>query len=83
MRKRIGMTTPLIALALTASFASCQNGRSGGSARSSAVVTDPNTVFAQGGAHENSATGSTNGSSSRRRRGMTSGNDANTQSQQQ
>ena len=61
MRKRIGMAARLIVLALMASLASCQSGRSGGNATSKADITDPNTAFSQGGAETSTANGTTSG----------------------
>jgi len=73
MRKLIGITGRLIPLALIASVASCQSGRNRGAGGPGAQITDPNTVFAQGGAHTGSSTGTTGGASSRRGRGAAGG----------
>jgi len=73
MRKLIGMAARLIPLALIASVASCQSGRNRGAGGPGAQITDPNTVFAQGGAHTGSSTGTTGGASSRRGRGAAGG----------
>ncbi len=78
MRKRIGMAARLIVLALMASLASCQSGRSGGNATSKADITDPNTAFSQGGAETSTANGTTSGVSSRRVR-LLRGSDADSQ----
>jgi hypothetical protein len=57
----------LIVFGLIISLAACQ---SGGSSSKSAQMTDPNAVFAQGGAQTNAANGTTSGVPSRRGRGL-------------
>ena len=52
---------------LITSLAACQ---SGGSPSKSAQMTDPNAVFAQGGAQTNAANGTTSGVPSRRGRSL-------------
>jgi hypothetical protein len=73
MQKRIAMAARLIILVLMASIASCQSGRSGATAGSRAEVTDPNTVFSQGGAHANATPGSSSQNSPRKGRGLSGG----------
>ncbi len=73
MRNEVARTVGLIVLGSIASLAACQ---SGGTASKTAEITDPNTVFSHGGAHTNSATGTTSGTSSRRGRGLSGGTNA-------
>src|SRR5271157_1398491 len=68
MRKEVVRTAGgLIVFGLITSLAACQ---SGGSSSKSAQMTDPNAVFAQGGAQANAANGTASGVPSRRGRGL-------------
>jgi len=67
MRKEVVRAGGSIVFGLIASLAACQ---SGGTSSKSAQVTDPNAVFAQGGAQANAANGTASGVPSRRGRGL-------------
>ena len=65
--KLYGQEEEVIVIGLITSLAACQ---SGGSSSKSAQMTDPNAVFAEGGAQTNAANGTTSGVPSRRGRGL-------------
>jgi hypothetical protein len=67
MRKEVVRAVELTMFVLISSLAACQ---SGGTSSKSAQMTDPNAVFAQGGAQTNAAAGTTSGAPSRRGRGF-------------
>jgi hypothetical protein len=68
MQKEVARAVGLIVLGMITSLAACQSG--GSSSSKSAQITDPNAVFAQGGAQTSSANGTTGGAPSRRGRGL-------------
>ena len=68
MQKEVARAVGLIVLGMTISLAACQSG--GSSSSKSAQLTDPNAVFAQGGAQTSSANGTSSGAPSRRGRGL-------------
>ena len=76
MRKEVLRAVELTVFGLITSLAACQ---SGGTSSKSAQMTDPNAVFAQGGAQTNAATGITSGAPSRRGRGLFIGPGANSE----
>jgi hypothetical protein len=70
MGNRVELAAGAILLAVMILLDSCQSGRT---SSKTVQITDPNTVFAQGGAQTNAATGTTGGTSSRRGRGNSRG----------
>ena len=76
MRKEVVRAVESTVFGLITSLAGCQ---SGGTSSKSAQMTDPNAVFAQGGAQTNAASGTTSGAPSRRGRGLFRGLGANSE----